>query len=157
MRGAALLPVLVLSASLAVIAGPPPKSVQTVQGQSVTLVGGRPGVTELVFAARWCAPCERSLAGVRERLAEHGRGGLRAVLVGVRARQNQEEFETWARAVGFNGPIVFDGNGELEKALEASLLPWHVFVGSDGKVLYAGDSPPPDAEIESWLESRSGR
>lgn len=157
MRRTAVLLVLLLAAPLAAGAGPPPKSLTTVTGQTVTLVGGRPGVTLLIFAARWCGPCERAIADVRESLTAHGRDGLRAVLVGVKARQSQAEFEAWARSAGFNGPVVFDAKGELEKGLDASLLPWFVFVGSDGKVLYAGDTPPPGAEIESWLASRSDR
>ena len=124
----------------------------TVDGERVDLADGR-AVTELVVVASWCDPCEREVAGLRRRLGTLRRAGYRAVLVGVSRRQSSEQFANWARGLGFSGPLVYDGDGSLEKRLGAQLLPWHVVVDREGKTLHRADQAPGEERLRSWTGS----
>jgi peroxiredoxin len=135
----------------------PPKSLNTVDGKEIVLAG-RPGITHIVFVARWCgAPCEEDLVAVRELAGGFARQGMRVVVVGAGKRQTQEEFVRWARGAGMGGALVFDADGKLEKAFEVAVLPWHVVVDGKGKVLHSADSVPDAAAVSGWLEGSSAR
>jgi peroxiredoxin len=152
---AAALAVLLLCAWPA--AAQPPSSLTTVDGRTIALAGRAGGVTYLVFVARWCgAPCEQDLVAVRELAGRFVRQGLRVVVVGTGKRQTREELVAWARSAGMGGALVFDADGKLEKAFGVSVLPWHVVVGGDGKVLYSADGVPGEAAVSGWLGGSPG-
>ncbi len=154
--------VLAVLAALALLAGTPaaaqpPPSLKTVDGKEVAL-SGRPGITYVVFVARWCgSPCEEDLIAVRELAGRFARQGMRVVVVGTGKRQTQEEFVRWARGAGMGGALVFDADGKLEKAFEVAVLPWHVVVDSKGAVLHASDGVPDATAVAGWLGGPSGR
>ena len=153
---AAALTALALQIAFPAVAQPPP-SLKTVDGKEVALTG-RPGITYVVFAARWCgSPCEEDLTAVRELAGRFARQGMRVVVVGTGKRQTQEEFVRWARGAGMGGALVFDSDGKLEKAFEVAVLPWHVVVDGKGKVLHSADSVPDATAVSGWLEGPSGR
>jgi peroxiredoxin len=139
------------------VAAQPPSSLTTVDGKTIQLAGRAGGITHVVFVARWCgAPCDQDLVAVRELAGRFARQGMRVVLVGTGKRQTQDEFVRWARSAGMGGALVFDADGRLEKSFGVSVLPWHVVVGGDGKVLYSADSVPGEAVVSGWLGGRSG-
>ncbi|MDH3285449.1 MAG: TlpA family protein disulfide reductase [Acidobacteriota bacterium] len=147
---AVLLAALVPAAASQGAGAPKDVSVVTVSGERISLGDGS-GPTELVFVASWCLPCERAMTGVRRRLGAHRRQGYRVVLVGVSGRQTEEQFTAWAEKFGFKGPLVYDRDGELERIFRAQLLPWHVVVGRDGKLVHQKDEPPGTEELRSWV------
>ncbi len=149
---------LALVAALAALASPargqdtaalPDAPLTTLDGEKISLRGG-PRATELVFVASWCLPCEREMTGVRRRLGALRRDGYRVVLVGVAGRQTQEQFASWAENFGFNGPLVYDRDGALQRGFKAKLLPWHVVVGRNGEILHQKDEPPSLESLRTW-------
>jgi peroxiredoxin len=129
-----------------------PATIQPLEGGALELNGAQ-GATELLFVARWCSPCEREIAAARRRQAELQRIGYRVVLVGVSQRQSAEQFATWARGVGWEGALVHDQDGSLERACGAKLLPWHSVIGKGGKLLHSGDVAPEGRAVREWLGS----
>lgn len=125
-----------------------PRELTTVDGKSLNLADGP---TELLFVARWCGPCEREITLTRRRLAEFQRRGYRVVIVGVVQRQTAQQLEEWARAAGWDGPLVFDQDRALELALSAKLIPWFTVLGADGKPLHNGESAPTPEQLRGWL------
>jgi peroxiredoxin len=119
----------------------PLRSLTTVDGATVKLGEGA-GATHLLFVARWCSPCETEVHALRRAAAQLRREGGQVVLVGVSRRQTAQEFAEWARGLGFDGALVFDDGGRVESAFGAELIPWHVVVGSGGRILHSGAGRP---------------
>jgi peroxiredoxin len=133
--------------------GPAPRGeVVTVTGERIPLDRGQ--VQELTFVARWCPPCERELAAARRRAGQFRRQGYQVIIVGVAARQTEAEFVRWARDAGFDGALVYDADGSLERAFRAASLPWHVVVDAQGRVAHAGDAAPAAERIGGWVGGR---
>jgi peroxiredoxin len=118
-----------------------------VNGQKLSL---REGLTELAFGAAWCRPCEREVTGLRQRAGRYGGRGYRVVLVGVEARQSKEQFVEWARGAGVRGPLVYDGDGSLEKSFGARSLPWFIVLDASGRVLHSAELPPEEEQLRAW-------
>ena len=119
----------------------PVRSLRTIDGGTLTL-GEEAGVTYMLFAARWCGPCETEVHALRRAAVQIRRQGGQVVLVGVARRQTAQEFTEWARGLGFDGPLVFDDGARVESAFGAELIPWHVVVGPGGKIQHSGDNRP---------------
>jgi peroxiredoxin len=108
-------------------------------------------VTHLVFVARWCGPCEAEVHALRREMSQLRRGDYRVVLVGAPQRQTASEFRDWARAIGFEGQLVFDEGGRLERDLGVGLIPWHVVIGSGGQILRSSDKRPDVDALRAWV------
>jgi hypothetical protein len=147
----ALAAVAVARAQGAARAVPADLSVVAMDGRAVTFGAG---VTHLVFAARWCGPCEPDVRALRRSVTSGRREGYESLVVGVSRRQSREEFSDWARALGFDGGLVFDDGGRLEKALGAAVLPWHVVIGADRRILWSSDRAPDPAAVRSWVAGK---
>ncbi|GAB4372855.1 MAG: hypothetical protein Kow0062_09500 [Acidobacteriota bacterium] len=164
MVGRGLAAVLLLgAAAIAPAAAGEPDRAGTALGE-VASIDGRPvlpapqgTVTELLFVARWCGPCAEELERSRHRAATLRRRGFRLVPVGVAARQDAAEFAAWAREHGAGGPLVYDGQGRLERELGVDQLPYHVVVDATGRVLYRGPSAPAPERLARWLAGSDDR
>ena len=143
---ALLLPVF---AGGAIAEQPEPPRFVSVGGQEIPV--GKTGVTEVIFTARWCRPCEKVLSEARRRAAQLRRSGFRVVVVGTPLRETKAEFVAWAKQHGFSSGLVFDGGGALGSRYGAERIPYHVVIGPGGKVLYSGFDAPPVPQIRKWL------
>ncbi len=123
------------------------------RGGEIVKPGTGPGLTHLVFVARWCSPCETELQQLRRRASLLRHGNYRTVLVGVAQRQTGDEFYEWVRATGYEGPAVYDADGALQRAFGVEALPWHAVIGPGKKLLAAGDRGPEAAQLQRWLGS----
>ena len=110
------------------------------------------GVTELIFTARWCRPCEDELADARRRLGQLRRSGYRVVVVGIPLRQDQAGFVKWAAANGVRRGLVFDAEGRLSRRFGAERIPFHVVIGPSRRVLYSGFEAPDMVQLRQWLQ-----
>jgi hypothetical protein len=124
----------------------------TVDGKDL-LASGWKGVSELVFVARWCQPCETRLLETRRR-GVRGAAAYRVIVVGSETRQSEKAFASWLDSLGLDGVRVYDAGGKLEKAFGVRGLPWHVVVGEGGTILHASDEPPSEADRRSWSGAR---
>lgn len=125
-------------------------TVSTVEGKPIDL-NPAAGVVHLLFAARWCQPCEAEIQAARRLAGSFHREGYQLVLVGIARRQTRQEFLEWARQIGFDGPLVYDEGGQLERAFGAELVPWHTLIGRGKTVLASGDDLPDKESIQRWL------
>ncbi|UCF68086.1 MAG: TlpA family protein disulfide reductase [Acidobacteriota bacterium] len=122
----------------------------TTEGKKISLADGAK-LTELVFVAHWCRPCETELTAARRRLGALRREGYRLVLIGVSQRQTLEQFREWVAEYRFDHDLVYDAQGNLKRAFGAALLPWHVVIDAKGQILVQGDTPPADDKLRTWL------
>lgn len=133
--------------------GAPRLSLKTLEGQALS--PAHPGtVTELLFVARWCPPCEKAVAGARRRLGAFQRKGYRLIVVGTSRRQSLEQFQQWTSQMGLHGPLVYDAGGRAEGAFGAELLPWYVVIDAQGKILHSGSEPLPQAKLRTLIGRR---
>ncbi len=130
----------------------PMRSLVTVDGPPAALGEGA-GVTYLLFAARWCAPCETDVRGVRREMARLRHTGSKLVVVGAPDRETREQFAEWARGLRFEGPLVYDEGGAVAQAFGAPVVPWHIVVGPGGKILWTKGERPAASELRGWVSA----
>ena len=131
----------------------PELSLKTLGGQALRLA--RSGtVTELLFVARWCPPCEKAVAGARRRLGAFQRKGYRLIVVGTSRRESLEQFHRWTSRMSLRGPVVFDEGGRAEGAFGAELLPWYVVIDAQGRIIHSGSEPFPQAKLRALIGRR---
>lgn len=129
----------------------PAAKLQPLNGGEAIDLRAASGMTELIFVARWCGPCERQTVQARRRQAEFQRQGYRVVVVGVDQRQSADDVKSWTGQIGWEGAVVFDGGKPLEKGFGVKLLPWHVVIGPGGKLLHSSETAPESTAIRGWL------
>ncbi len=130
--------------------GPLPTAFQTVGGEKISAHDAT--VTELIFVARWCRPCEKTVSQLRRRTGVLRRTGYQAIVVGLSQRQDQAAFTKWAGSLGTHRQLVYDADGLLEQAYGVSLVPWHVVTDSRGEILYSGTEAPTVEALKAWLK-----
>lgn len=128
----------------------PLRSLTGISGETVPLGQGS-GVTCLVFAARWCTPCEASVRALRRDMVHLRRSGSQLILIGTPDRQTREQFADWARSLRFEGALVYDDGGALAQAFGAQLVPWHVVIGPGGQILWTKEERPTASELQRWV------
>ena len=112
-------------------------------GASATLedpAAGKPVVVapgaralHLVFFATWCPDCIEELTQLGGLEARWGEQGYRLVIVAVRTRQTAERLANFIKEERPPGRLLFDVNGEAERAWNARQLPTHVVLDASGR------------------------
>jgi thiol-disulfide isomerase/thioredoxin len=130
---------LLLLVTLAAAAGAPAgfasgsaKLVDPRTGREVVLEPGASAL-HLVFFATWCPPCVEELARLGEVEARWSERGYRLVLVGVRTRQTSERLAGFVEQEQPPGQLLFDAEGDAERAWQVKRLPTHVVLDSSGR------------------------
>jgi hypothetical protein len=103
-------------------------------------------VVFLTFWGTWCKECMAEVPVI----SAHGGGnqgpdGLRRGF-GERDGPEAVMLQT-VKDKGIRYPVLFDPDSLLPDRLQATAFPLNLFIGKDGKVLYAGSSIP-----ETWRE-----
>jgi thiol-disulfide isomerase/thioredoxin len=107
-------------------------------GGAAALAAAQGKVVVVAFYGTWCPAARNMLRAVAGLSKKHGGRGL--VVMGVAEQDNAAEAESYARAVGIEGPITLDADGQMARALELETVPAIVVVGRDGVVrrIHAG-------------------
>jgi thiol-disulfide isomerase/thioredoxin len=111
--------------------------------------------TLLVFWASWCLPCIHEIPVINELQRFYGRRGLRVLGLGVReGNETLERLKQTAAKHGVTYPLLFDTQGEAQKAFDLSAVPMSALIDASGTVRWIGPALPSDAaaRIEAALE-----
>ena len=140
MRGVAGI-LLLLLLGTALHAAAPLQGVDVAAGGGTASIPLGSGVTHVVFLASWCPPCLEELPTLRELEARYGAEGYQLVIIAVGRRQTLARVQKLQRDRELPGKVIFDIDGALERRFSVTDLPHHLLLGSDGGVLWTGDSP----------------
>jgi thiol-disulfide isomerase/thioredoxin len=101
--------------------------------------------------ATYCLPCRAQMPGFDKIYEAHG-DRMQIVAVDVGVGDDAGKVRQFAADAKMRMPVAID-DGSLVSWLQLEATPFHVLIGLDGRIAYAGhkDGPPLDAAIERVL------
>ncbi len=133
----------------------PDFSLQTPDGQSISLsdLRGRPVV--ISYWTSWCGPCEnemRILQGVYE---QHQASGFTVLAVNAIEQDSLSDVTEMVARLGVTYPVVLDQGDQFAGSYQALFFPTSYFVDANGVIqdIALGDSPEPEfrARVDGFL------
>lgn len=117
-------------------AAAPEFTLQSLQGDQVSLSELRGQVVLINFWATWCGPCRLELPAVQ---ARYNQGGF-AVLA-VDFNESAEQVQTFADELGLDLPILLDPGGKVQELYRVRGYPTTFIVDREGiiRVLHLGE------------------
>jgi cytochrome c-type biogenesis protein len=119
-------------------------------------VAGKPVVVEpgaralhLVFLATWCPDCVEELTQLGGLEARWEEQGYQLVIVAVRTRQTADRLVDFIKEERPPGRLLFDVNGEAERAWNVTQLPTHVVMDASGRAVARSNKL--DGKIETAI------
>jgi cytochrome c biogenesis protein CcmG, thiol:disulfide interchange protein DsbE len=159
---AAVLPLLLVVAIVAALAGPavltpavrigdraPDFALADLDGRTVRLSDyeGRPVIVN--FWASWCLPCRDEFPLFDAALREHADEGL--AVVGIVYRDRSEAARAFAEQLGADWPLVMDPGETVARAYGVFGPPESWLIGPDGRVVSRQIGPYTAPELEAGL------
>jgi thiol-disulfide isomerase/thioredoxin len=110
----------------------PELSLQTLDGQEVTLASLRGRVVLVNFWASWCPPCRAEMPAMQRVHEEYENQGLTVLAVNATIQDSQTEAARFAALNGLTFPIPLDMDGQAARRYAVRSLPTSFFIGRDG-------------------------
>jgi thiol-disulfide isomerase/thioredoxin len=145
---------------LARLVGRPGPSItlRSIDGGTIDIVDnyGRKPVY-LKLWATYCIPCRAQMPGF-EKIYETFGGRMQIVAVDAGVGDDAAKVRTFVKLAHLRMPVAID-DGTLGAWLKMQATPFHVLIGRDGRIAYAGhqDGPPLDAAIHRVLAGAAAR
>jgi peroxiredoxin len=129
----------------------PPFSLETLDGDSVTLaeLSGHPLI--LNFWASWCPPCKSEMPDFQRAAVEYSDTDLVIAAINATNQDSTQNVEDFIEQENLTFLIPLDRSGIVAKLYNVHSLPTTYFVGRDGKVkniLVGGPIPLPLLRVE---------
>ena len=101
--------------------------------------------------ATYCIPCRAQMPGFEKIYEKYG-GRMQILAVDAGLGDDPAKVRAFVKATRLQIPVAID-DGDLGAWLNMEATPFHVIVGRDGRIAYAGhsDGPPLDAAIRRVL------
>jgi thiol-disulfide isomerase/thioredoxin len=129
----------------------PDFTLQSLDGQSMTLSDLRGKAVLLNFWATWCAPCKIEMPWFVELQNEYGSQGLQIVGVAM-DDSSKEDIAKFAKDMGVNYPVLLGKEAVGEEYGGVPALPESFFIGRDGKIVDKIIGLKGKAEIEDAIK-----
>ncbi len=131
----------------------PDFTLETIEGESITLSELRGQVVLVNFWATWCPPCKAEMPAFEQAYQDYADEGF--VLLAVNAIQQDSvvAIDSFRAANALTFPILLDTNGNVNRAYQVQSLPTSFFVDKDGvisEVVIGG--PMAEALIRARIE-----
>lgn len=128
----------------------PDFTLQTLEGETVTLsaLRGRPVIVN--FWASWCIPCREEFPLLVSAYHKYAPQGLE--IVGVVHDDSAETAGEFARSYGATWPMALDPNDEAWNAFRAAFVPVSYYIDRDGIVRAISYGPPPSGFLDDQIE-----
>ena len=131
----------------------PDFTLETLEGETVSLSDFRGQPVIVNFWASWCGPCRLEMPHLQETYATGGEG---VVVLGVNLTQRDPNLEAVAAFVdefGLTFPVVLDKEGAVAELYEVRGQPASVFIAPDGVIDTVFYGPVTKQFIEDRIES----
>ena len=128
-------------------------TLETIEGESITLSDLRGQVVLVNFWATWCPPCKAEMPAFEQTYKDYTDEGFVILAVNAIQQDSVEAIDSFRAANGLTFPILLDTNGDINRAYQVRSLPTSFFVGKDGiisEVVIGG--PMAEALIRSRIE-----
>jgi cytochrome c biogenesis protein CcmG/thiol:disulfide interchange protein DsbE len=128
----------------------PQLTLQTLDGQTVSLeaLHGRPVIVN--FWASWCVPCREEFPLLVDAYQRYSPRGLE--IVGIIHDDGAQTATDFARSYGATWPLALDPNDEAWNAFRAAFVPVSYYIDRDGVVRAISYGPPPSGFLDDQIQ-----
>jgi peroxiredoxin len=159
LRAFSVLVMTTLVASLAwaaqTLSGPAPGfSLQSSDGQQVSLASLKGKVVMVNFWATWCVPCRQEMPHLQALYDRYNSLGFELLAVNVE-KNNAEGARKWLEETPVTFPVLFDPNNEVTKLYKVQTMPSTVLVARDGTMRFIHHGYKPGYESEYQTQVRA--
>ena len=131
----------------------PDFTLETLDGESVTLSDLRGQAVLVNFWATWCPPCRAEMPAFQEAYKDYEEQGFVIVAVNATLQDNPADIAAFIAEYGLSFPVVLDVEGEANRLYQVQSLPTSFFIDKEGvisEVVIGG--PIAEALIRSRIE-----
>ena len=133
-----------------IVGAPAPDfSLETVDGQRVTLSDLQGKVVAVNFWATWCAPCRLEMPDLEARAEQFPD---RLSVLGVNFAETAEEVEAFRKEVGIEFPLLLDPKADVQRLYRVLGYPTTFFVDEEGTIRYQHIGLMSPGQLDAYLE-----
>ena len=132
----------------------PDFTLQTLDGEEVTLSEFNGQIVLINLWASWCGPCRAEMPALQNIHQKYKDQGVVILAVNVTYQDDIASAETFVNELGITFPILMDSNAEVAHLYQLRSLPTSFFVDKDGRITEVViGGPMAEALLQSRIES----
>ena len=136
------------------LSGPAPGfSLQSRDGEQISLGALKGDVVMVNFWATWCVPCRQEMPHLQALYERYHDLGFE--LLAVNVEDNPEGARQWLEETPVTFPVLFDPNNQVSKLYNVVAMPSTVLVGRDGTMRFIHHGYKPGYEDEYQTQIRA--
>jgi len=128
----------------------PDFSLESLDGDKVSLSDHRGDVVLINFWATWCAPCRAEIPAIEAVHQARQKDGF--VVLGVNYQEAREVVEPFARRLAMTYPVLLDERGRVMDTYRAIGLPMSILVDREGIIRVRHTGVLTEEQLERYLE-----
>lgn len=128
----------------------PDFTLQTTDGQTVTLseLRGKPVI--LNFWASWCVPCREEFPLLVSAYQKYSGDGLQ--IVGVIFKDGPQAAGDFAKSYGATWPLLVDPGNVVANKYNGTIVPVSYYIDRDGVIRTVSYGPPPSGFLDDQIK-----
>jgi peroxiredoxin len=133
-----------------IVGAPAPDfSLETVDGERLTLSDLRGKVVAINFWATWCAPCRLEMPDLEARAEQFPD---RLAVLGVNFAETAEEVDAFRREIGVEFPLLLDPEADVQRLYRVLGYPTTFFVDEEGTIRYQHVGLMSPGQLDEYLQ-----
>ena len=125
-------------------------SLESLQGDKISLSDFRGTVVLINFWATWCEPCRAEVPGFEQVFRSHRDDGF--VVLGINVEETREQVEPFVDSVDVTYPVLLDPGGEVSAVYRTLGLPMSLLLTPDGEIYVRHVGFLSEAALEDYLQ-----
>ena len=127
----------------------PDFSLETLEGEKVSLSDYRGQIVLLNFWATWCAPCRAEIPAIEAIL--EARQDQPFVVLGVNYQESSGQVRAFAEELGMTYPILLDETGKVMQTYRAPGLPMSIVLDEQGVIQHRHPGLLTESQLQGYL------
>ncbi len=112
----------------------PDFTLETLDGESVTLSDLRGKAVLVNFWATWCPPCRAEMPAFQEAYRDYEAQGFVIVAVNATSQDGIGDIDAFIEKFGLSFPVVLDKDGAVNQLYQVRSLPTSFFIDKEGVI-----------------------
>lgn len=132
-------------------------TLETLEGETVSLSDFEGQAVMINFWASWCPPCRAEMPSMENVYQKYQNQGFVILAINATHQDTVSGAANFVAEEGFSYPILMDTKDSVSQLYQLRSLPTSLFVGKDGliqEIVYGG--PIPEADLQTRIENLLG-